>query len=207
MAAMQTPVPAVAAQPAPALVSTPPIEQEVHCDAEAQCLAKLPGIASRSGKNLSLKLDNGSTKLFTSSGGCDATRKGCENTTLVDYRPSQRMFVLFAGSYDSTASIVVSRRTGEVFRIDDAVPHFSPDGKRFAVAAVNGQDGANRVAIYSASAFPPVMEWSETPKSVATAYNFVGWNGNDQIKLRTFDQSTEATISRTPAGWKSANAE
>lgn len=206
MAANQVQIPA-SPQPTPMPPSIPVVEQEVHCDAEANCLAKLQGIASRSGRTLSLKLDNGSTKLFTSSGGCAATREKCENTTLVGYRPSQHLFVLFAGHYERTASIVVSRRTGELFRIEDAVPHFSPDGKRFAVAAINGPDGVNQVAIYSTSAFPPVMEWSQTPKSAATAYDFVGWSGNDQIKLRTFDQSAEAIVGRTSTGWKSVAAE
>ena len=185
--------------------TTPPpalVEQEVHCDVEAKCLAKLPGIASRSGKNLNLKLENGSTKSFPSTDRCEIAGESCGLTSLVDYRPSQHLFVLSAQYYESTGSIVVSRRTGEVFRIEDAAPHFSPDGKHFVVVAVSEQDGVNQVAIYSTSAFPPVPEWSHMPKSWSTTFEFIRWNGNDRVKLRTFEQKSDAEISRTSTGWK-----
>jgi hypothetical protein len=218
--ASQTDAPAPAAQledaaadqvQGPALsqpTNTPPstalVEQEMHCDVEAKCLAKLRGIASRSGKNLSLKLDNGSTKSFLNTERCEIAGESCVQTSLIDYRPSQHLFVLSAHYYESFGSIMVSQRTGEVFRIEDAAPHFSPDGKRFVVVAVNEQDGINQVAIYSTSAFPPAPEWSYTPKSFATTFGFVGWNGNDQIKLRTLDQNSEASMSRISSGWKLA---
>jgi hypothetical protein len=190
---------------------TPPptalVEEEVHCDVEAKCLAKLRTIASRSGKNLNLKLDNGSTKSFPSTGRCEIAGESCVLTSLVDYRPSQHLFVLSAQYYESTGSIIVNRRTGEVFRIEDAAPHFSPDGKRFVVVAVSEQDGINQVAIYGTSAFPPVLEWSHKPKSFATTFEFVGWNGNDRVKLRTFDQKSDADISYTSTGWRLSPAD
>jgi hypothetical protein len=193
-----------ALQPTKTLSTTALVEQDMHCDVEAKCLAKLHGIASRSGKSLNLKLDNGSTKAFLSTDQCEVAGESCVLTSLVDYRPLQHLFVLSAQYYESFGSVVVSRRTGEVFRIEDAAPHFSPDGKRFVVVAVSEQDGINQVAIYSTSAFPPVLEWSHIPKSISTIYDFIGWNGNDQIKLRTSNKSSEANISRTSSGWKLA---
>jgi hypothetical protein len=187
-------------QPASTPPSTALVEQDVHCDVEAKCLAKLRGIASRSDKNLSLKLDNGSTKLFPSTDLCELAGESCMRTSLTDYRPSQHLFVLSAQYYESTGSIIVSRRTGQIFRIEDAVPHFSPDGKRFIVVAVSEQDGVNEVAIYSMSAFPPVLEWKYTPKS--TMFGFVGWNGNDQVKLRELNQNSEADVSHAATGWR-----
>jgi hypothetical protein len=153
---------------------------------------------------LILKLDNGSTKSFASTERCEIAGESCTLTSLVDYRPSQGLFVLSAQYYESFASLMVSRRTGEVFRIEDAEPHFSPDGKRFVVVAVNEQDAINQVAVYSTRAFPPALEWSYTPKSWSTTFGFVGWNGNDRVKLRILDQNSEAEISRTPMGWKLA---
>jgi hypothetical protein len=184
--------------------STPVVEQDLHCDVEAECLAKLRGIASRSGKTLSLKLDNGSTKLFTNTADCETA--DCVTTSLADYRPSQHVFVLSASYYEGSGSIIVSRRNGEIFRIE-AAPHFSPDGKRFVAAIFDGLDGINQVAIYRTSSFPPALEWSHTPKSFATGYEFVGWNGNDQIKLQTVEKKTEAGISRTSTGWQLSPAE
>ncbi len=184
-----------------ALAPTASAEQDVHCDVEAKCLTQLRGIASRSGKNLKLKLDNGSTKSFSSTESCEIAGESCVHTLLADFRPSQHLFVLSAQYYESPGSIIVSRRTGEIFRIEAAAPHFSPDGKRFAVVAVSEQDGINQLAIYNTSAFPPVLEWSQRPKSW---YGFVGWTGNDQVKLRALDQNSEASVSHTSSGWKLA---
>jgi hypothetical protein len=156
---------------------------------------------------LNLKLDNGTTKSFPSTDRCEIAGENCALTSLVDYRPSQRLFVLSGQYYESLGSIMVSRRTGEVFRIEDAAPHFSPDGKRFVVVAVSEQDGINQVAIYSTSTFPPALEWSHTPKSWSTMFGFVSWNGNDQVKLRTLNQNSGANISRTSIGWRLAPAD
>lgn len=193
-------------QPSKTPASTVLVEQEVHCDVEAKCLAKLRGIASRSGKTLNLKLDNRSTKSFLDTASCEIAGDSCVQTSLVDYLPSQHLFVLSAQYYESFGSIMVSRRTGEVFRIEDAAPHFSPDAKRFLVVAVSEQDGVNQIAIYSTSAFPPLLEWSHMPKSLSTMYGFVGWNGNDQIKLRTLNQNSEVDLGHTSSGWKLAPA-
>jgi hypothetical protein len=103
--------------------------------------------------------------------------------------------------HESTGSIIVSQRTGEAFRIEDAKPHFSPGGKRFVVVAVSEQDGVNEVAVYRTSAFPPVLEWRHFPKSWSTTFQFIGWNGNDRVKLRIFDQKSDADISLTSTGW------
>ena len=111
--------------------SPPSVDHEVHCDVEAKCLMKLGGIASRSGKNLDLKLDNGSTKSIPSTDDCEIAGEACTLTSLVSYRPSQHLFVLSAKYYESFGSIIVSRRSGEIFRIEDATPQFSPDGRRF----------------------------------------------------------------------------
>jgi hypothetical protein len=182
---------------------SPSLGQEVHCDAEAKCLAKLRGIAGRVGENLSLKLDNGSTKLFTSTDACETAGESCVQTSLVGYMPSQHWFVLSAHYYESYGTILVSRHTGEVFRIEDSVPHFSPDGKRFVVAAFDEQDGINQVAIYGTNAFPPVREWSYKPKSFFPGFEFVAWNGDNQIRLReVVTRKSEATISHTSDGWK-----
>jgi hypothetical protein len=189
-------------QPTQTGLPTQLLEQEVQCGVEAKCLAKMLGTASRAGKNLNLKLDSGSTKLFTSTDDCETVGESCVHTSLIGYLPSQHLFVLSAKYYESSGSILVSRRTGAAFRIEDAVPHFSPDGKRFVVVAVSEQDGINQVAIYSTSAFPPVQEWSHIPKSWSTTYEFVGWSGNDRVKLRTFEQKTDADISRTSTSWK-----
>lgn len=178
------------------------VEQEVHCDVEAKCLAKLSGIASRSGKNLSLKLDNGSTKLFRNTDSCEIVGASCEFMSLLDYRPLQHLFVLSAKYYESYGSLIVSGRTGQVFRVDDAEPHFSPDGKRFVVVAADEQDGEDLVAIFSTSAFPPVQEWSHRPKSLSTMYKFIGWSGNDRVKLRTYERNSDADVSLTSTGWR-----
>ena len=132
------------------------VGQEVQCDVEAKCLAELHGIARRAGKKLLLKLDSGSTKLFTSTDDCETVGESCVDTSLVGYLPLKHLFVVLERRYEGFNSIVVSRRTGDVFRIADGVPHFSPDGKRFVVVAFDEQDGINLVAIYGTNVFPPI---------------------------------------------------
>lgn len=190
-----------ASQPAKAPPPVALTENEMHCDVEAKCLAKLRGIASRSGRSLNLKLENGTTKQFRSTDACETVGENCRHFFLLDYRPAQHLFVLKVQYYESRASILVSRRNGEAFEIQAAEPKFSPDGTRFAIVAVSEQDGINQLEVYSTSAFPPALEWSHNPKK--SWFDFVAWNGNDQIKLRTFsDNPTPAEMTRTSTGWK-----
>jgi hypothetical protein len=190
-----------APQPPKTAPSTALVEHEVQCAVEAKCLARLLGIASRTGKLLSLKLENGQTKLFRNTDKCELVGDSCTIMELVEYRPSQHVFVLSVQYYESSGSTIVSRRSGQVFRIVDAKPHFSPDGKRFAVVAFDNQDGINEVSIFSTRAFPPLLEWRYTPKSFSIGFDFVGWDGNDRVKLSTLDHS-EAEVSRTSTGWR-----
>lgn len=187
--------------PAKTPAAATPAEQEMHCDVEAKCLAKLRGIASRSGRNLNLKLENGTTKQFRSTDACETVGDSCRYFSLLDYRPAQHLFVLKVLYYEGKGSIVVSRRTGETFEIQAAEPKFSPDATRFAVVAVSEQDGINQLEVYSTNVFPPALEWSHRPKK--SWFDFVAWNGNDQIKLRAFgDNPTAAEMTRTSTGWK-----
>lgn len=114
----------------------------------------------------------------------------------------RHLFVLKEHRYESFNSIIVNGLTGEVFRIADGVPNFSPDRKRFVVAAFNEQDGINQVAVYGTNVFPPVPEWTYVPKSFMDGFEFVAWRGNNKIELRSADQKSTATISQTSDGWK-----
>jgi hypothetical protein len=190
-------------KPEPTHTAIPqPVGSEVRCDVEAKCLAEIHGIARRAGKQLLLKLDNGSTKLFTDTDDCETVGESCVHTSLVSRLPLQHLFVLKEDRYEGFNSIIVSGRTGEVFRIADGVPNFSPDGKRFVVAAFDEQDGINQVAVYGTNVFPPVPEWTYLPKSFMDGFEFVAWRGNNKVELRSVDQKSAATISQTSGGWK-----
>ncbi|WP_316224491.1 MULTISPECIES: hypothetical protein [unclassified Bradyrhizobium] len=190
-------------KPQPTQTAIPqPVGPEVQCDVEAKCLAELHGIAHRAGKQLLLKLDNGSTKLFTDTDACETAGESCVQTSFVSHLPLQHLFVLKEDRYEGFNSIIVSSHTGDVFRIADGVPHFSPDRKRFIVVAFDEQNGINQVAVYSTNVFPPAPEWTYVPKSFMDGFEFVAWSGNHKIELRSVDQKSAATITQTLGGWK-----
>jgi hypothetical protein len=182
-------------------------ERETRCEKEAKCLTDLHGIASRNGNALNLRLDNGSTKTFRSSKPCEEAGETCDVTTLVGYMPPQHMFVLRRDGYESVRYLVVSGQNGKSFELE-AEPHLAPDGKQFVVVGADEMNGWERdVAIFSASSFPPKLEWgyrTQPPDEYAT-YAFAGWDGNGRIKLRATgaqNAQTETDVRHTAEGWK-----
>jgi hypothetical protein len=177
---------------------------------EAKCLQRLAALASRNGDALQLSLLNGRTKTFVDNN--DACRRGdtsnCLVTTLSGYYPALQTFVLERSAYESRNVAYVSRRSGETITLDD-YPHFSPSGKRFvAVAASEAWEVENDIALFSTEIDPPKPIWRYKAGKDYEMWNFVGWDGEDRIKLRVTMwvrkelKTLDADAVRTSKGWQ-----
>jgi hypothetical protein len=174
---------------------------------ERICLDELKDRASRSGNVLSLKLDNGQTKVFRSDPeGCakdDASR--CTNYYLVGFLPAAGRYLVYGTYYESFDCKLVSSRTGKATSFRN-VPHFAPDGVTFFVT---GYDGTydNWLGIGSIASDPPALVWEKGP-NIHEDWEFVRWVNNDRVALRDPgssetcpDGNCEAVVKRSKNAW------
>jgi hypothetical protein len=182
-----------------------PLDIQKNKPEEAPCLQQLHAMAERNDDVLTLKLDNGKTKVFkNNTKACEQGSDGCVEYRLVGYIESDRQFVVEVLYYESGLVNLVSRRNGMVTRLEDW-PHLSPNNKRFVVVAASDAWGIdNAIAIFSATSDLPRLEWNfPTPKEYEQ-YTFDGWDGDNRVRLRVFadGNETETDLKRTPQGWQ-----
>src|SRR5215813_13248246 len=97
-----------------------PLEIQQGDPQETPCLRHLANVAERKGDLLTLKLDNGKTKIFESNpAACKASPEGCVGYRLVGYIASDRQFVIQVTYHEFGFVNLVSRRTGEITRLAD----------------------------------------------------------------------------------------
>ena len=82
--------------------------------------------------------------------------------------------------------MIVSGRTGQEFELS-ARPHYSPSGKW--LVSVDGSEISDHtydIAVLSSKADPARIEWKYTGPGGDTyeLWSFVGWDGDDRIRLR-----------------------
>jgi hypothetical protein len=181
-------------------------------NAERICLARLRGLATRSGASLSLTLHNGTTKTFNSDyKACqDGDADTCIQYWFRAHLPAQQAVLLQADEYESGATLFVSLRSGNVMILDDE-PHFSPSGERFAIVKGSESERDNDIAIYTAKSDPPALEFAySSPEQTYASYSFVGWEGDARIRLKVLTREKAGTdpkdfdtqAVRTEAGWR-----
>lgn len=110
--------------------SNPPKSQDKEGQLEPGCLEAFADVVSRSGDNLTFKLDNGKTKLVRSNTkACEQIPIGaCIVYRLVGYLQTSRQFVVLASEYESATVQLISRRTGAVTELE-GYPRLSPSGR------------------------------------------------------------------------------
>jgi hypothetical protein len=143
-------------------------------------------MAARDGDRLRLRLANGQTKTFTT------TRKACEELiyekclqyTLMGYYPQHCQFLVDVGYLnEGGTTFLVSAETGSQVKLD-AMPHYSPSGKRLAAVSASETGGANSIQIWSAAAAIPKSEWRYTvPEREYAMYEFVRWDGDERLTM------------------------
>ncbi|TCR60904.1 hypothetical protein [Bosea sp. BK604] len=83
-------------------------------------------------------------------------------------------------------AFMVERATGRIVDLPGP-PHYAPSGARFLSLSVCGDNCSNRIDIWSVDDGVAKLEWRYRIKErteKAFTYEFVEWEGNEQIKLR-----------------------
>jgi hypothetical protein len=181
-----------------------PADVQRNKPTETSCFRQFHDVAERNDDVLTLKLDNGKTKVFKSNtAACENGPDDCVEYRLVGYIASDRQFIVQALYYESGFVNLVSRRNGEVTELEDW-PHPSPNNKRFVViAASEAWEIENAVAIFSATTDPPKLLWKyPTPKEYEL-YAFDVWDGEGRILVRVINKDDMTTdLKLTPQGWQ-----
>jgi len=210
-AAAQSGLPAQPPMPKPRPMVAP--GTDLRCR-EEDCLRQLRGRARRDGDHLHLTLTNGKTRTFTTT--TDACEAGiyekCLQYRLIGYYARHRYFIVDVGFlYHGGVTFLVSGRNGEHISLDES-PRFSPGGTRIAAvsASESADHGTNSIEVWSTASDPPRSEWRHVlPEDEYSLYQFVGWDGEDRLKMKVTtrigeelheDLPVEAV--RTKDGWK-----
>jgi hypothetical protein len=158
----------------------------------------------RNDSMLMLKLDNGKTKIFKSNTqACEQGPGGCVEYRLVGYIESDRQFVVQVLQYEYSFVNLVSRRNGDVTKLEDW-PHLSPNMRRFVVvAASDAWEIDNTIAIFSAVTDPPRLLWKFPTPHEYEQYAFDEWDGEGRVLLRVISKENMATdLKLTAQGWQ-----
>jgi len=172
-------------------------------DREAACLREFGTRARRMGNVLSLKLDDGRTKIFRND-PCpeeeDTENKKCVDYYLVGFHPVSRRYMVHASLYQGYECQLVSARTGNVTTLPNT-PIFAPDGTTFFVDWYDASH-AQWIAIGSVASDPPSLNWKTGPLP-NQSWILLRWISNSQIALRdaTRTDNRGATIKRTNSVW------
>jgi hypothetical protein len=174
---------------------------------ELVCLRELGDRVSRNGNVLSLKLDDGRTRLFRSNPkACENDDADhCEKYYLVGFHPASGRYLVYGTYYENSDCKMVSARSGKATSFRD-VPRFAPDGQTFFVTGVDGTYD-DWIGVGSMMSDPPALQWEQAAEQ-SVFWHFVRWIGNDRIELSTHkenescsDGNCDAVLTRTKAGW------
>ena len=182
---------------------------EVHGGApvEGPCLNELKEVAKRDGHVLTLKLDNGKTKIIRDSKECNNPDQEalCVSYRLVGYI-GDKQFVVAVQPYECGSVLLVSRRTGKE-TVLLGWPILSPNKKRLVVtsSSVAGEcNPAYAIAVFSLVNDLPQLEWQSRPPADIGDYEYDGWDGDNRVLLRadTDGASRTAHLTLTAQGWQ-----
>jgi hypothetical protein len=168
-----------------------PLEIRNGTPQEEPCLkfgSLLDSVAKRDGGALTLKLNNGKTKVISDSKECEDPTKpeyegGCVTHALVGY-VGDRQFLLHVQPWECRHPLLVSRRSGEEMELENW-PNLSPSKKRFVVVTRFEECIVHdAIAIFSLGSDLPRLEWRFTPDNANEEYEFDEWDGDNRVRLR-----------------------
>jgi hypothetical protein len=143
---------------------------------EAACLLELKERASRVGKVLTLRLDNGTTKTFRSDPEArkNDLAKKCIDYRLVGFHPAAGRYLLYVAGYETSECRLVSARRGKATTFG-GIPDFAPDGSTFFFTG-NDDTGVSWMGIGSVASDPPVLLWQMGDNE---DWEFARWISNE----------------------------
>lgn len=153
---------------------------------EAICLKALGAHASRKGKVLSLKLDDGTAKTFrNNTAGCDDDPTKCEEYFLVGFYSAPGVYLLMVQRYEIYDFTLVNIHTGAT-READGVPWFAPDNSTFFDRHC---DDTCSISVKSMAAS---AVWRMSSSEDAAKWEFVRWIDSDRIALKIAPRAERA---------------
>ncbi len=195
---------------AQAAASTP---APVHCEREADCLAKLKGLVSRKAETLILKVEGGRSKVFQGNArACDeGDADNCISHKLRAYLPAQNAYVVQWIGYEDDGAYVISTKTGTMVRIN-TMPEFSPSG-RWVVSVDSDELNARPydVAIWATDPeyLKEELRYTRDANGPYEAWEFLGWDGDERIRFKVYVNNghgpmteVETTAVHWNDGWK-----
>ena len=125
-------------------------------NSDIAAMAKAPGMASRNGRTLSLRVAGNRTLRLTD---CDEP-SGCEADDtrihrMVDWWPRQRLYVVAVSLYEESVAYLVSERDGRTLAVT-APPIPSPSGRQAVALVSNLMQGVD-LEIIDLSRDPPTV--------------------------------------------------
>jgi hypothetical protein len=166
---------------------------------DAVCVKELGKLASRKGKVLTLKLDNGEAKTF---------RSRDESYYLTGFYPAYATagaYLVAALAPAAQEFTLIDVHTGET-KTFNGVPYLAPDHQTYFILEC---DGSCSLSIKSMTSSTPLWEGEKNGVSSDT-WDFARWIDNDQVVLRTERKSElcpqggkcEAILKRSGDSWK-----
>ena len=140
---------------------------------ETACLREFGRLASREGDLLTLRLENGASKVYRDDPkACETDDvKNCINHRLAAYHAEARVYSIVIQYYEGSSVELLSARTGKVLLVSGA-PYFSPDGSRFIVIDNDyGHGGPHDLSIGSNANSSLSLEWQHLSEGVASFAN------------------------------------
>ncbi len=166
-----------------------------HCGrlVETLQLARLPGLARRDGKTLTVSLFPSGGTTFTDS---DDPVRG-RSYSLWDYLDNINSAVLYVTAGDDASFLLLQRATGRLVELP-AEPRLSPDRQRFAVADVCPQACSNEIAVWRVTrdGFRKELRWSPAARWSDAG---VRWRDADTlaIEFNVDPAGASATVERS----------
>jgi len=188
----------------------PPIVCELKDNVEdAACRNKLKGLFTRKGDTLTVKLDDGKSKIYVGNlAACDTKNvdpSKCVVFGLLSYFPQTRSYLIEKAFYECGDYLFVSRHTGSE-TVMNAIPVLSPNAK--FLLSIDQSDACDRkydIAIWSIQTDPPKLEFNYQAKQYEN-WDVTAWENDTRISMKaringkaSYDQ--EAELVRTESGW------
>lgn len=196
----------------PAGICSAEAENQKASAREADCLRKLGPLVSRKGEQLTLRIENGTSKVYRDNSKACASddAKNCVMHSLVGYHPAARVYSILIGYYEGGTTELVSGRTGTTLTVGGE-PHFSADGSRFLVIDNDlAYGGPYNLAVGSTTNGSLQLEWQRADEGDPLEWHLQRWIDDDHIALRVFpadgdqkcpNNDCDAVLTRFDSGW------
>jgi hypothetical protein len=155
---------------------------------EKACIVKTNSLATHRGAELTLKLSNGTAKVYKdnqSKAACEGgPYESCKTYMLYDFFPEHGLFLVNVAYNESNEWILVRQRDGREVQVV-APPGYSPNRKWLAsVYWTDGPDDRNNgIDIVPANLNATDLAFHYRPKEYEL-WEYVGWDKDDRLLLK-----------------------